>query len=127
MKHEHVFTLMDGIVINGTRCDQVSIRPIDGSLYERVEQLVEKQLIHLQKQPDFRLVNESHRQGLKGYMLLNECAAAAISHIGNIEVQMEYYDYCQLKVSAQDWTIILTANLAVSEYYGDTSASTMSA
>ncbi|MBJ6941898.1 6-phospho-beta-glucosidase, partial [Vibrio cholerae] len=56
-------------------------------------------------------------QGLKGYMLLNESAASSISKIGDENVDLMFLDLCQLNVSAQDWNVILTANLAISEYY----------
>nr|MBJ7018762.1 6-phospho-beta-glucosidase [Vibrio cholerae] len=32
-------------------------------------------------------------------------------------VDLMFLDLCQLNVSAQDWNVILTANLAISEYY----------
>ncbi|CSA09873.1 Uncharacterised protein [Vibrio cholerae] len=33
-----------------------------------------------------------------------------------------FFDLCQLKISAQDWNVILTANLAIAEYYANQAA-----
>lgn len=123
----HTFQLIDGVVFNGELYKQVTIQPLDGKQYDIIEKLVNAQLSQLEIQPNFHLINDSHRLGLKGYMTLHECAAMSISHIGDIEVDMVFHDWCQLNVSAQDWSIILSANLAVSEFYGDTEAGLMSA
>ncbi|MVE90044.1 6-phospho-beta-glucosidase, partial [Vibrio cholerae] len=96
--------------------------PIDSVSYDLVEQLVEEQLQHIQNQADVVLVNDSHLQGLKGYMLLNESAASSISKIGDENVDLMFFDLCQLKISAQDWNVILTANLAIAEYYANQAA-----
>ncbi|MVB24036.1 6-phospho-beta-glucosidase [Vibrio tarriae] len=117
MKMEHVYQLVDGIVFKGKLQKQVTLHPIDSVSYDLVEQLVEEQLQHIQNQADVVLVNDSHLQGLKGYMLLNESAASSISKIGDENVDLMFLDLCQLNVSAQDWNVILTANLAISEYY----------
>ncbi|EPY2709763.1 MULTISPECIES: hypothetical protein [Vibrio] len=114
---EHVYQLVDGIVFKGKLQKQVTLHPIDSVSYDLVEQLVEEQLQHIQNQADVVLVNDSHLQGLKGYMLLNESAASSISKIGDENVDLMFLDLCQLNVSAQDWNVILTANLAISEYY----------
>ncbi|MEZ8136623.1 6-phospho-beta-glucosidase [Vibrio splendidus] len=125
MKHE--FQLIDGIVWNENTCKQVTLRPLDESTHKQVLDLVDNQLSHLETQPGFYLVNDSHRQGLKGYMTLNECAAISISHIGNDAVQMTFGELCQLNISAQDWNRILTANLALAEFYGEDEIDTMMA
>ncbi|MEG7567139.1 6-phospho-beta-glucosidase [Vibrio cholerae] len=114
---EHVYQLVDGIVFKGKLQKQVTLHPIDSVSCDLVEQLVEEQLQHIQNQADVVLVNDSHLQGLKGYMLLNESAASSISKIGDENVDLMFLDLCQLNVSAQDWNVILTANLAISEYY----------
>ncbi|MGD8111490.1 6-phospho-beta-glucosidase [Vibrio sp. TRT 17S01] len=123
----HIFQLVDGVVLNGELQKRVTVQPLDGEQYAIIEKLVNAQLSQLEAQPNFHLVNESHRLGLKGYMMLHECAATSISHIGDVDVDMVFHDWCQLNVSAQDWSIILSANLAVSEFYGDTEAGSMSA
>ena len=119
---EHVYQLVDGIVFKGTLQKQVTLHPIDSVSYDLVEQLVEEQLQHIQNQADVVLVNDSHLQGLKGYMLLNESAASSISKIGDENVDLMFFDLCQLKISAQDWNVILTANLAIAEYYANQAA-----
>ncbi|AAF94942.1 TPA: 6-phospho-beta-glucosidase [Vibrio cholerae] len=122
MKMEHVYQLVDGIVFKGKLQKQVTLHPIDSVSYDLVEQLVEEQLQHIQNQADVVLVNDSHLQGLKGYMLLNESAASSISKIGDENVDLMFFDLCQLKISAQDWNVILTANLAIAEYYANQAA-----
>ncbi|ENM3823301.1 6-phospho-beta-glucosidase [Vibrio cholerae] len=119
---EHVYQLVDGIVFKGKLQKQVTLHPIDSVSYDLVEQLVEEQLQHIQNQADVVLVNDSHLQGLKGYMLLNESAASSISKIGDENVDLMFFDLCQLNVSAQDWNVILTANLAIAEYYANQAA-----
>ena len=119
---EHVYQLVDGIVFKGKLQKQVTLHPIDSVSYDLVEQLVEEQLEHIQNQADVVLVNDSHLQGLKGYMLLNESAASSISKIGDENVDLMFFDLCQLKISAQDWNVILTANLAIAEYYANQAA-----
>ncbi|ELJ8791924.1 6-phospho-beta-glucosidase [Vibrio cholerae] len=119
---EHVYQLVDGIVFKGKLQKQVTLHPIDSVSYDLVEQLVEEQLQHIQNQADVVLVNDSHLQGLKGYMLLNESAASSISKIGDENVDLMFFDLCQLKISAQDWNVILTANLAIAEYYANQAA-----
>ncbi|CSC45576.1 Uncharacterised protein [Vibrio cholerae] len=119
---EHVYQLVDGIVFKGKLQKQVTLHPIDSVSYDLVEQLVEEQLQHIQNQADVVLVNDSHLQGLKGYMLLNESAASSISKIGDENVDLMFFDLCQLKISAQDWNVILTANLAIEEYYANQAA-----
>lgn len=119
---EHVYQLVDGIVFKGKLQKQVTLHPIDSVSYDLVEQLVEEQLQHIQNQANVVLVNDSHLQGLKGYMLLNESAASSISKIGDENVDLMFFDLCQLKISAQDWNVILTANLAIAEYYANQAA-----
>ncbi|HDL9513836.1 TPA: 6-phospho-beta-glucosidase [Vibrio cholerae] len=119
---EHVYQLVDGIVFKGKLQKQVTLHPIDSVSYDLVEQLVEEQLQHIQNQADVVLVNDSHLQGLKGYMLLNESAASSISKIGDENVDLMFFDLCQLKISAQDWNVILTANFAIAEYYANQAA-----
>ncbi|HAS2963034.1 TPA: 6-phospho-beta-glucosidase [Vibrio cholerae] len=119
---EHVYQLVDGIVFKGKLQKQVTLHPIDSVSYDLVEQLVEEQLQHIQNQADVVLVNDSHLQGLKGYMLLNESAVSSISKIGDENVDLMFFDLCQLKISAQDWNVILTANLAIAEYYANQAA-----
>ncbi len=119
---EHGYQLVDGIVFKGKLQKQVTLHPIDSVSYDLVEQLVEEQLQHIQNQADVVLVNDSHLQGLKGYMLLNESAASSISKIGDENVDLMFFDLCQLKISAQDWNVILTANLAIAEYYANQAA-----
>ncbi|EGQ7892725.1 6-phospho-beta-glucosidase [Vibrio parahaemolyticus] len=121
----HEFHLIDGIVWNGKCRKRITLQPLDEQTYEQVNQVVETQLSCLKKQPNFCLVNDSHRQGLKGYMMLNECAAASISHLEDQPVSLMFDDLCRVKISAQDWNIILTANLALCEFYGDDAASSI--
>ncbi len=88
---EHVYQLVDGIVFKGKLQKQVTLHPIDSVSYDLVEQLVEEQLQHIQNQADVVLVNDSHLQGLKGYMLLNESAASSISKIGDENVDLMFF------------------------------------
>ncbi|ELB2073751.1 6-phospho-beta-glucosidase [Vibrio parahaemolyticus] len=125
MKHE--FDLVDGIILQGNLYKKVTIFPLNAEHYDAVEALVESQLQQLQHQEGFNLVNDSHYQALRGHMLLNECAATSTSHIGDVEVEMLFKDFCDLNISAQDWLVILTANLAVTEYYADSDSYVMTA
>lgn len=79
----HIFQLIDGVVLNGELQKRVTVQPLDAEQYAIIEKLVNAQLSQLEAQPNFHLVNESHRLGLKGYMMLHECAATSISHIGD--------------------------------------------
>jgi hypothetical protein len=124
---KHVFNLVDGVMLEGELHKQVALFPLTGEHYDAVELLVDTQLNQLKLQPNFKLVNDSHCQALRGHMLLNECAATSISHIGNHEVNMVFNDFCELNISAQDWCIILTGNLAVTEFYADSESAVMSA
>ena len=123
----HVFQLIDGIVWNGKCCKRITLQPLDEQTYDQMNQIVETQLASLEEQPNFGLVNDSYRQGLKGYMMLNECAATSISHLEDQPVSLMFDDLCRVNISAQDWNIILTANLALSEFYGDDATSSMTA
>ncbi|MEF1311409.1 6-phospho-beta-glucosidase [Vibrio mytili] len=116
---KHVFNLVDGVLLNGELHTKVTLFPLTREHYDAVELLVDQQINHLKFQPNFKLVNDSHSKALRGHMLLNECAATSISHIGDVEVSMVFNDFCELNISAQDWVVILTANLAVTECYAD--------
>ncbi len=113
----YLHNLIDGVLINGELVKTVSIEPLSNSCRNTVVDLVDAQHQHLVNMPEFKPVNDKHTLAIKGLMLLNENAAASISCLGKYRVTFTYDDICDYKITAQDWNVILTASMAVSELH----------
>ncbi|MEC7306045.1 6-phospho-beta-glucosidase [Vibrio crassostreae] len=113
----YLYNLIDGVLIKGDLVKTVSIEPLTDANRNTVADLVDVQHEHLVNMPDFKPVNDKHTQAIKGLMLLNENAAASISYLGEHHVIFTYDDICDHKITAQDWNVILTASMTVSELH----------
>ena len=113
----YLYNLIDGVLINGELVRTVSIEPLTDANRDTVADLVDVQHEHLVNMPEFKPVNDKHTLAIKGLMLLNENAAASISCLGKHRVSFTYDDICDHKITAQDWNVILTASMAVSELH----------
>ncbi|WP_135382486.1 6-phospho-beta-glucosidase [Vibrio tasmaniensis] len=113
----YLYDLIDGVLVKGELVKTVSIEPLTDANRNTVADLVDVQHEHLVNMPDFKPVNDKHTQAIKGLMLLNENAAASISYLGKHHVIFTYGDICDYKITAQDWNVILTASMAVSELH----------
>lgn len=113
----YLYDLIDGVLVKGELVKTVSIEPLTDANRNTVADLVDVQHGHLVNMPDFEPVNDKHTQAIKGLMLLNENAAASISYLGKHHVIFTYGDICDYKITAQDWNVILTASMAVSELH----------
>ncbi|MEZ8863344.1 6-phospho-beta-glucosidase [Vibrio sp. 10N.247.311.51] len=113
----YLYDLIDGVLVEGELVKTVSIEPLTDANRNTVADLVDVQHEYLVNMPDFKPVNDRHTQAIKGLMLLNENAAASIRYLGKHHVIFTYGDICDYKITAQDWNIILTASMAVSELH----------
>ncbi|MEF1256940.1 hypothetical protein [Vibrio sp. M260112] len=111
------YDLIDGVEINGTLVKTIDIQPLSDSDKDTVSELVNKQYEHIESNPNFNPVSEKHIQSIKGLMLLNEHASASISAFGEQQAMVTYDDICSLKMTVNDWNIVLTASMAVDEFH----------
>ncbi|MEA5313392.1 hypothetical protein VB525_05705 [Vibrio parahaemolyticus] len=111
------YNLIDGFIIDGSIIKSVQIKPLSDSDKEEISQIVDLQFQALLSSDNFNPVNEKHTQSIKGLLLLNEHAAASVSSCNEQQVALTYSDLCNLKLTALDWNIILTASMAVDELH----------
>lgn len=111
----HMYSLVDGVLINGVLTKSIGIRSLTSAESEAIGLLVERQYFFLESKNDFCVVNERHRDSIKGLMYLNEHTAASITQLGYTPVQLTFFDVCEMKMTAQDWNIVLCASTAVEE------------
>ena len=103
----YIYNLIDGVSINGELVKTVSMKSLTDIEKGDIADLVDYQYQEIINIPDFKPVNEKHLQSIKGFMLLNEHAAASISLLGQCSVSFTFDDVCKHKITAQDWNVIL--------------------
>ncbi|MGI2196738.1 hypothetical protein ACRN91_14305 [Shewanella baltica] len=113
----HIYKLVDGVVINGELTKALVIKNLSETESKDIGLLVDKQYSVLESKNDFYVVNEKHGDSIKGLIYLNEHTAASIVQIGGTPVELTFFDICEMKMTAQDWQIVLCASIAVEEYY----------
>lgn len=110
------YKLIDGVVVHGELVTDFTITPLSDEQKAVIDELVERQHTVLLQSKKFEAVTEQHAQAVKGVMTLNEYTSAAISSLGGQSVNLSFDDLCNLKVSAQDWNVILTSSMACDEF-----------
>jgi len=113
----YMYSLVDGIYLGEKLEKTIFIKPLSDSDKNDVEDIVGLQFDYIQSDPNYNPVNEKHQESIYGLMLLNERASASIAAFGNNEVNVSYADVCSLKMTAQDWNIVLTSSMAVDELH----------
>ncbi len=113
----YLYNLIDGVMINDSLEKSIYIKSLSDSDKDNVAEIVDFQFQHITSAENLNPVNERHLQSIHGLILLNEHASASISAIGDQKVNLTYSDVCSLKMTAQDWNIVLTASMAVDEHH----------
>lgn len=113
----YLYDLVDGIIFNGNVEKTVLIKPLSDASKDDVSSMVSSQHDVLLSSNKFIPVNDHHLNAVAGLLLLNEHASASIAKIGNDSVKLSFDDVCNLKVSVQDWNVILSASMAVDEFH----------
>lgn len=113
----HTYSLIDGVVYNGVLVKEICIKSLNPDESNEISILADKQYAALKSKDSFCVVNERHGDSIKGLIYLNEHAAASIAEIGGKPVTLTFFDVCEMKMTAQDWQVILSASMAVEEYH----------
>ncbi|XDF79522.1 6-phospho-beta-glucosidase [Aliivibrio fischeri] len=117
------YKLIDGVVVHGELVTDFTITPLSDEQKTVIDELVERQHAVLLQSKKFEAVTEQHALAVKGVMTLNEYTSASISSLGDESVNLSFDDLCDLKVSAQDWNVILTSSMACDEFHNSSRGS----
>lgn len=110
------YNLIDGVYIDGELVKTMLIKSMGEVDNSKVERIVCEQYSSLVLNESFHPVNDRHLESIKGVIYLNEHTAASISKLGEHNVSLTFSDLCEMKITAQDWQVMLCAGLAVSEF-----------
>ncbi|BCV65527.1 hypothetical protein TUM17387_08860 [Shewanella carassii] len=111
------YNLVDGIKVDGNIFKTVSIRHLSDSESEDIQLIAKEQYSELAKGETFKVVNSKHGSSIEGLIYLNEHTAASITKLGNMSVNLSFSDLCNMGVTAQDWQVIMSASMAVQEFF----------
>ncbi|WP_273984314.1 hypothetical protein [Vibrio parahaemolyticus] len=109
--------LIDGINVQDDLCFSVFMKPLTDKDKQRVLSIADEQFIKLKSYSGFQPVNDKHESAIQSLIFLNEHTSASIHAIGVNEASYTYDDIRSLRVSAQDWNVILSAGMALDECY----------
>ncbi|AZQ10121.1 hypothetical protein [Shewanella khirikhana] len=111
------YDLIDGVVVDGVRVKNFSIKNLSPSESKNIQNIASAQYKTISSSKNFKVVNDKHALSIEGLIYLNEHTAASIAKLGEEVVSLSFSDLCGLGVTAQDWQVILSASMAVEEYF----------